>query len=445
MTAAFSTTGGYPNPQAGGYQPSPSTADFATQAIASTLPGSKFDTITRLQSAFSRAQVSNPEISGLYSPAPTVTSNNTTDAGLTKNYAPNATFTTKVWVTGGRFYYGSNSRGYVATQNIAADAGNLTGITSPTPTPPTGENCIGPYYYKFCTDAPKFQIQGAAFVASKNNRMIVDGKYIDLTGWDMVANNYLTIDFGSRSPGRTVEFECQGNVALFQIKVDTLSRVWRPTPKDVIRASITGDSHTEGSAGMTNTPGLGCSAILSRLLGIWDMRISSTAGTGYVHMGTSTVRKAIPAQIPDWVNDGKYDLIIPAGGYNDTGEVQSAVLQAAVTSWQMIRAAQPRAFIPIFGIWGAALGPSASQITLETALQSTFNAWADPFSVFIPVSTAVEPWEFGTGFAGATNGTGNSDNYVSSDGVHDLALGQAYRAQRMADSIRDAVFAYGRA
>lgn len=406
--------------------------------------GSQTDTLTRLQSAFARAQVSNPEINGLYSPAPTIVSNNTTDAGLTKNYAPNSTFTTKVWVTGGRFYYGSNSRGYVATQNIDADSGNLTGITSPTPAQPAGENCIGPYYYKFCTDAPKFQIQAAAFAASKLNRMIVDGKYIDTTGWDMVTNNYLSIDFGSRSPGRTVEFECQGNIAFFQVKVDTLSRVWKPTPKDVIRASITGDSHTEGSAGMTNTPGLGCAAIMSRLLGIWDMRISSTAGTGYVNMGSSTVRKAIPAQLSDWVGDGKYELIIFAAGYNDTGQTQATVLAAALASWRAARAVQPRAFIVVTGIFGGALGPAASQTTLETALSTTFTAWADPFSVFIPISTAPEAWEFGTGFTGSTNGTGNSDIYVSSDGVHALALGQAYRAQRMADAIRDAVFAFGR-
>lgn len=402
------------------------------------------DTITRLQAAFARAQVANPEILGLYSPAPTVTSNNTADAGLTKNYAPNASFTTKVSVTGGRFYYGSNSRGYVATQNVAADVGNVTGATNPTPAIPTGEGAIGPYYYKFCTDAPKVQLQAAAFAASKNNRVIVDGQYVDLTGWDMVTNNYLTLDFSTRSPGRTIEFECQGNIAFFNVKVDTLSRVWKPTPKDVIRAAVTGDSHTEGSSGMTNTPGLGCAAIMSRLLGIWDMRITSTAGTGYVHMGTSTVRKAIPAQLLDWVSDGKYELIIFAAGYNDTGEVQATVLAAALASWRAARAAQPRAFIVVMGIFGGALGPNAGQTTLETALQATYNAWADPFSVFIPISNAPEAWEFGTGFTGATNGTGNSDIYVSSDGVHCLALGHAYRGQRMAHAIRDAVFAYGR-
>lgn len=398
-----------------------------------------------LITALARAQLSNPEISGLYSPAPTVTSNTTGDGTLTQNCIPDANFTKKVAVTGGRFYYGSNGRGYVATQNVFGDAGNLTGITNPVPTPPSGENCIGPYYYRFITDEPKPQIQAVAFTASKNVRALVDGKLIDATGWDMVTNNQLQIDFGSRaSEGRLIELECQGNIALFNIKIGPTSRLWKPIPLMPVRAAICGDSHTEGLSGMTNTPFLGTSAILARMLGIWDMRIYSVGSTGYVHTGSSGLRNPIRAQMRQWIDDGSYDLIIFCAGYNDIGYPTATVQAEALRAWQAARISQPHARIIVTGVWAGAQGPSASQTTLETALLATFNAWGDSYSKFIPISTAIQAWISGTGFAGSTTGSGNADNCVSADGIHNLAYGQAYFAQRLADELRNDIFNYGR-
>lgn len=412
------------------------------QAGSQSSVGGQIDALNRLRDSFARAKWNNPEVNALLSPTPTLLSTGTPDGSLTKIYKLDQGATV-MEPTGGRFYYsGNNQRGAIATQNVKGDIGNLTYLTAPInpPLPDTGENSIGPYYYKFMTDAIKVQIAGAALAAGNLCRFIVDGQYIDLTGNDFSTNIYYQITFATKKP-RTIEFEVQDNFSFFQVAIDPLSRIWKPRPIDTIRAVITGDSHTEGLSGIPNAAWSGCSAIMSRLLGIWDMWIASIGGTGYVKTGTTGLRPPILGQMPYWVNNGKFDMVIFAGGYNDLGFANSAITTAALACWKLARASQPRALIVVFGIWGAARGPDVTLTGTEAAIAAQFAAWADPYSVFIPVSTASEPWEFGTGFQGATNGTGNSDNYVFTDGIHDNTAGQQHRAWRMADAIRQAVFA----
>lgn len=409
---------------------------------ASPLP-TQAGTIKRLKNAFNRALVSNPEINAVMASPPTLTAASSDTSGLTKFYTANQ-FASMLTITGGSFYYSSsNNRGAVANQNVAGDAGNINFVAAPqVPTVPAGTSAVGPWYLKFMTDAPVFQIRGAATAASNPIRFIVDGQYIDRVGNDLNTNNYLKFDFtsvGGRKP-RLIEIEGQYAINWFSIQIDSLSRVWKPTPIDTIRAAITGDSHTEGISGIAGASWSGCSAISSRLLGIWDMYIASLGGTGYLKTGTSGLRKTIRFQLDDWCGIGKYDLVMFAGGYNDLAFTTAAVSAEALACWRKARQLQPAALIIVFGIWGAAKGPDATTIAMENALAAQFAVWADPFSIFIPVSTAFEPWEFGTGFQGATNGTGNSDNYVFTDGIHCNTAGQQHRAYRMATAVRSAVF-----
>jgi lysophospholipase L1-like esterase len=405
------------------------------------IAGSKTDTIRRLRSSFQRAYNKNPEVSAVMAPPPTLTAGTTADGSLGKTYVA-GTMQNQMTVTGGKFYYSTtNSRGCVVTQNRSGDGGNAAIVASPSPAMVLGDHCIGPYYYKFMTDAPKLQPRFAPSTTGYPMRIIVDGLYVDLVGSDFITNNYLTIDFGSRKP-RLIEFECQYPMTFFSIAVDSLSRIWKPVPVDTVRAVITGDSHTECDSGLTGTVWSGCSPVMARELGIWDMCVASVGGTGYLHMGTSGLRKTIRSQMDDWVQNGSYHMITFAGGYNDTGDVVSNVQAEALLCWQKARQYQPNAFIVVFGIWGSATGPSSGVTTLETALQATFTAWNDNFSVFIPVSTAAEAWEFGTGKIGTTNGSGNSDVYVSSDGVHCGVVGHKQRGERLANAIREQVFAF---
>ena len=46
-------------------------------------------------------------------------------------------------------------------------------------------------------------------------------------------------------------------------------------------------------------------------------------------------------------------------------------------------------------------------------------------------------WFTGSGCVTATNGTGNTDRYLSSDGVHPTDLGAKYIATRVADSLEE--------
>jgi len=407
----------------------------------SNFAGSKTDTIRRLRSSFQRAYNRNPEALGVMASPPTLTAGTSADGALGRTYVA-GTMQAQMSVTGGKFYYSTvNQRGCVVTQNRSGDGGNAAIIASPSPAMVLGDHCIGPYYYKFMTDAPKLQPRFAPSTTGYPMRIIVDGQYVDLTGSDFITNNYLAIDFGSRKP-RLIEFECQYPMTFFSIAVDSLSRIWQPMPVDPIRAAITGDSHTEGDSAMTGTVWSGCSAVLARQLGIWDMCVASIGSTGYLNMGTSGLRKTIRSQMDDWVQNGSYQMINFAAGYNDTGKVVADVQAEALLCWQKARQYQPNAFIVVFGVWGAATGPGASVTALETALQSTFTSWGDNFSTFIPISTATEPWEFGTGKIGTTNGSGNSDVYVSADGVHSGVVGHKQRGERMANAIREKVFAF---
>jgi hypothetical protein len=403
------------------------------------IAGSKTDTIRRLRSSFLRAEQANPEILGELSPAPTIVSGTSNDATLTKVYQP-GTSLARIDITGGKTYIDTGNNGLiVGTNNVAPTVGNVESRALATsPATPQGENSFGPWFVKFWSDAPKLQLQVTPDASSNGAiRLIVNGQQVLKAGFPISTNVFQSFDFGSRKP-RYYEIEMQYATTVRAIRVDSLSRIWRGKNKGDIRAAITGDSHTEGASGQPTTIWSGCSAVMARLLGINDMRIRSVGGTGYLAAGSRTI---IRTQMDSWITDGVYDLVAFMGGYNDVALSGPSVVAEALACWQKARAAQPNALIVVGGIFGAATGPSAGTITLETSIKAQFDAWGDNFSVFIPISTADEPWEFGTGKTTATNGTGNSDLYVFSDGIHYVAAGHEYRGYHMAYALRDAVLA----
>jgi lysophospholipase L1-like esterase len=61
------------------------------------------------------------------------------------------------------------------------------------------------------------------------------------------------------------------------------------------------------------------------------------------------------------------------------------------------------------------------------------QAFADPKVAFVPISTAAQPWQSGTGNVGAATGSGLNDLNLSSDGVHPSDAGYSRFERRLAD------------
>ncbi len=403
-------------------------------------------TLDKLRRNLASAGRANPETSPLAAGV-TVTTSNADDATLPVQRSAKILFVQNLMApVGGQFYYSNTSeRGVITSNNLAGDTGNLGGtLPSPMPTPPAQENAFGPSYYKFGTDAPKVQVRMAAAATNSLIRVRVDGRYVNLVGHDLVTNTWLNIDFGGVRQPRLIEIETHNLNILFYIRLDEQSAIWNPTPVDALSVIRYGDSHTEGAGNGSNPPiqrWLTNSRIYADLIGAWDFRIASVRSSGYVHTGSSGVLATIGQTMDLSISAKAYDIVEFAGGFNDTGKVYSQVYAAALAAWKKARAAQPNALIVVWGIWGAATGPSAGVIGLETGLKAQFAAWADPFSIFVPVSSVPEPWETGTGNVNAPNGTGNADTNVGPDALHATVAGHAYRGGRQNGGLRDGITA----
>lgn len=64
------------------------------------------------------------------------------------------------------------------------------------------------------------------------------------------------------------------------------------------------------------------------------------------------------------------------------------------------------------------------------------EALAQQLPCDVLTTAASTPWTFGTGYIGATNGSGNSDFYITTDATHPVDLGHAHIGRVAADAIR---------
>jgi lysophospholipase L1-like esterase len=73
-------------------------------------------------------------------------------------------------------------------------------------------------------------------------------------------------------------------------------------------------------------------------------------------------------------------------------------------------------------------------------MSTAMTSFGDPLMFFHSNATNPNgPMFTGTGFAGATTGSGNCDVYIISDGIHPNDAGHAYMASWLADAITNVV------
>ncbi len=430
------------------------TSNDYTFTTATLLSSGQLSTLARLETAADAALVSNPVDNATMASPPTITAATTTDATLTVKKYP-AVNPELFRISGGKLWRRTvNNRLYITTNTVASSTSGSLKTSFPTAgqmspeVPSTGYDNANNWEVTFVTSSDVVEIEFQPSTATNPYRFIVDGQYVARDGQQVTAtgNQFVKLTFASAT-SRTITLEAQGGHLIGGVTVKTGYTVTAPTGTTV-KAVVTGDSFTEalnqgtysGTTKFWQWDGL--ANVFARKAGITWMRNAAVGGTGYWNQsgGVPGTRSNIYNQEDYWISDDTYDAILFAGGYNDAGQTSDANLRIlARAAWEKARTAQPNALIMVAGIWGGRTLSSDSSVRIpsEAALLAEFNSWADPFSMFIPVSpTYATAWMYGTGYEGATNGSGNSDLYVSTDGTHPNRSGHLYLGGKLNTAYR---------
>lgn len=356
---------------------------------------------------------------------PVITQSATVPSGLTNTYAYNAN-PSPFYYTGGTPHTTGSSMYILWSQTTGTSA--------------TAPNASNGYIVTFITDATKIAVKTSS--GQQTGRYIIDGQYVTISGYvngTGATPSYDVIDFtnaGARK-NRKISVEMNLNNQFGGVSVAPTEEVWAPTAQDRIRVVWVGDSI---SASGNSTPALNGAMVpqqVAYLLGWSDVWNDGIGGTGYVATNAGnnyTFGQRIGYDVTPW----SPNLVVFLGSINDVG--QSGIQAAALSAYQAVRAALPGVPIIVAGIPPDSPnnGGSANITTAESALQAAVTQFGDPLTFFIPINNdATGAWITGTGKVTATNGTGNADAYISSDGVHPTDMGRLYLSRKLAIAIQN--------
>jgi hypothetical protein len=295
----------------------------------------------------------------------------------------------------------------------------------------------------FMTDANEVAIK--VYGGTQVVRFIIDGQYVTISGYkDGMGGNpsYNLIDFtnaGGRK-ARTITMGFYANNTTFGgISIAPTEEAWAPPAKDRVRVIWIGDSISSGGA---NAPAI-AEADTPRQVGlylgwsdVWDASqggvgwTANNGGSYYTFAGTAT--NMVPGNAPD--------LVVFQGSVNDVGTASATEQAAVLTALRNVRNVYASVPIIVLGIWPDATGPSAGLLSTENDVKNAVAAFGDPLTYYIPIANdPVQAWMTGTGHNTAPSGTGNSDAYTASDGVHPSDIGRLYEVQREVAALRNVI------
>ncbi|MCE7071027.1 SGNH/GDSL hydrolase family protein [Dyadobacter sp. CY327] len=355
---------------------------------------------------------------------PTITSSSTVPAGLTKSYFP---------VVSGALNPASP---FLITGGTPKVLSGAIGVDAATMGPTGGNLGNGEQgtLWRIILNSDATQISFLVQGYSIPYRFIVNGQYVTAgtSSSSVGGNEYLTLTFAN-SQMREIAIESGLGYLFIATYVGPTFSIWKPTTGK--RVVFVGDSFTE-TTGATFAPN-GYARVAGDFLGVKDVVASGVGGTGYTN--NASTKYTFLQRLQDWTTNDP-DMVVFAGGINDAND---ALLEPAVSVvLRETRRILPAVPILVLGAWSGSSGPSATIIGVENKIKAAVTAINDPYIRFIPVSTDTRgAWISGTGRVGAPNGTGNSDIYTSSDGIHPANEGHFYLGYRVAVSIYDTVFA----
>lgn len=288
----------------------------------------------------------------------------------------------------------------------------------------------------FLTDAPIIEVihQGAG---ANQYRVLVDGQLEASAGHAATAadgNFYVDkFTFASRTV-RLITLRVASNFRFTRINTDALSRVWKPTRSpDRIRAVVVGDSYAEGTG--ANFADTSFSQQIAYFLG-WELFNSGVGATGYLANSSGT-KMTFRARFNADVTAYSPNVIVIAGGINDSGSSGSAIQTEASLLYAQALSENPNALVFVLGPFTAPASVTPSAV--NTALRAAAQAQSEYGSRIFYIETMADSlgaWQFGTGRVGATTGDGNADVYIGSDGIHPPQAGHDYLTRRVVEAIK---------
>lgn len=301
----------------------------------------------------------------------------------------------------------------------------------------TSQPAAGRMRFEFETDADVFEVAiittssgtNSQFRFWVNGEMVTAAPQTGLTAGGAIY--FIKVDFGSRASRRILfEGAYLNFIGLWAHPTTTLWKTSRPLgPKAV----WIGDSFSEGAGGNWWWDSWAMKA--GRLLG-WHIHPSAVGSTGYLANGGGGGKVKYRDRIANDVTALNPDIVIVAGGYNDTGAfTASQEGTEAALLYSAIQTGNPAATLVVCGPnfpTGITTTGIATQFrdAIQSAAQAAGAYWVDP--VLYPNG---ESWITGSGNTSAPAGNGNADRYTGPDGVHPSQDGHDYIGRRFAASL----------
>lgn len=416
----------------------------ANTAAGISAAGGALKRISRLRGLSSTGPV---RPAAMASPISVTTSTSAPSAPYTTQWPSNQTATDN-WLPVAQFWGGWLTR---ATNRVKPRCATSDPSTATSATSATGfDDTISGM--SFMTDEPSLTIM----VNTSNTlpfRFKVNGEYISTGGTVAAAtgDSYITIDLSSYTPPMRIDVEGPNSWAVQRILTNATSSVWATNDKDP-HIMVLGDSYTVGplvTQYSVPTPinQDGWVRCMANALGINDVWASGIGGTGW--KAPNGTKPALVDRAYDSLNlmpggttyrsSWRPDMILVAMGINDVsaGKTTSEVTDSIDIWYRYVRARDPLIPILITGVQWRPIGNLTNTRAMDAAIAAKIAelAVADPFISYSPVSTSSYSWCTGTGYEGATNGSGNSDFDRGIDGVHPSYAGHAKLGERMASEV----------
>lgn len=295
----------------------------------------------------------------------------------------------------------------------------------------------------FMTDAPKAVVRFGYANGNYAWQAWIDGAPVTLD--PVVGNAGLYLNFNFPSGGKARRIDVMTRSGFGALYCAPPYRIWKPTPLPSPRVLVIGDSYVQttsyDAAGAALAGEFGIYHRMRADVGIMNFTVDGVGGSGYIARNASGIgapNNNYADRLAAGVALNPDVLWVHGGGANDlvNGSTVAAIITAVTNYFTSARASLPNAklvFVEGFSPPGGGFSTYNDEyIAIRQGVQANL---ANVGVYYIDVATT-SPWIDGTGYFGATNGTGNSDLYIGPDAVHLMAAGSNYIRARLADKMR---------